>query len=627
MKKKSLFITAILTILLVSGCNPNPSTSSGDGSASGGGSGTSEGNSQDNMAKLTYPSFPETPEGVNSWDTIPGDTDVQIKWYVDVASWNAPTGLDQASQIIKQKTGIKVSFDTPVTDDGQKLATMIAGGDLPDVLSIPTHQTQTITGLAQQGYVYDINTLGNKWAPSLFSNLAPDVFDWWKYGNGKTYGIPNHYYSYDDVPAGEKLQPNGGMMVRQDIFNAWQSHVEANLKGSDGMVSYTSLSGSSKKVEWQGYITTPEGFKAAAQWALQRYGSSLTTGLQLAQFGTNGSASLTWLAQMFAVPFEDNGGQLIYDFTSEPYKQMLLYLNDLYRAGVISPANFTQNYDAAGGIIAGGKAFATIVTPQDYQFHFLTARDSGYPYVSLYITNEAGDSPILQDIRGYGYLFNMITTKSKRPDLIIKLFDFLTSKEGQRLVTLGPEGITWNWTDGVDSEIVYTQQYLTEKANSDTAKYGLLGFDLLINWQYYDNVQPKTNNGKSSADLYRTNLKRPLSTYAFDLNALNYVVDATDSRFQTYSNNLTRVQTTLGTLVPRIIKASSKDNAVKEYNSAVTSINARGLDLVKTMNNEAFQKAKEKLGITRAWPPFQEGYESPLNRLQPNGDLTKYRTY
>jgi putative aldouronate transport system substrate-binding protein len=616
MKRNSQAIVVLaLFALLASGCSSDSPTSGESGTTS------------DNMASLTYPSFPETPDDGNSWDHVPDGTDVTIDWYVDVASWNAPTGLDQVSQIIKQKTGISVNFDTPVTDDGQKLATMIAGGDLPDVISIPTSQTQTITGLAQQGYAYDMNTLAQKWAPSLFDNLPQDVWNWWQYGNGKTYGIPNHYYSYDDIPAGEKLQPNGGMMVRQDIFNAWQDHVESNLKGLDGKVSYTSLSGVSKTIEWQGYITTPEGFKEAALWAMQRYGSTLSTGLQLAQFGTNGSASLNWLAQFFAVPFEDDDGQLIYDFTSQAYKNMLLYMNDLYRAGIISPANFTQNYDGAGGVVAGGKAFATLVTPQDYQFHFLTARDSGFPYVSLYITNENGDAPILQDIRGYGYLFNMITTDSARPDLIIKLFDFLTSKEGQRLVALGPEGVTWNWTDGLDSDIVFTQQYLTEKASSSTAKYGLLGFDLLINWQYYDNVQPKTNNGKSSADLFRTNLKRPLSPYAYDLNALNYVVDATDSRFQQFSNNLTRIQTTLGTLVPRIIKAASQAAAITEYNGAVTAITARGLELVATMSNEAFQAAKTKLGIERAWPPFQEGYVSPLDRTQPNGDLTRYRTY
>lgn len=580
----------------------------------------------DNMAVITYPNFPETPGDKNSWEYLDGKEQLTVRWYVDVASWNPPTGLDIISQIIKEKTGITVIFDTPVTDDGQKLATMIAGGDLPDVISIPTNRSQTITGLAQQGYVYDINTLANRWAKSLFNHLPEDVLDWWAYGNGKTYGIPNHYYSYEDVP-NEQLQPNGGMMVRKDIFDAWQRYVELNLKNNDGNVVYQSLSGSTKSVPWQGYITTPEGFKAAALWALQNYSSSLTTGLQLSQFRSNGSASLNWLAQFFAIPFEDEQGNYLYQFTQEAYRDMLLYLNDLFRVGVISPANFTQDYDGVGAVVAGGKAFATLVTPQDYQIHFTTAKDAGFVYQTMYITNENGDAPVLSDIRGYGYMFNMITTKAQRPDVIIKLFDFLTSKEGQRLVSMGPEGVTWNFTNGENSDIVYTPTFLTEKANSQTAKYGLLQFDLLLNWQYYDNVQPRINHGKTEAELFRTNLKRPLSIYAYDYNALAFVVDATDPRFQTYNNNLTRIETTIGTQLPKIIRATSRNQAISFYNDTITAINARGLDLVIEMNSQAFQKAKQKLGITIAWPPRQTGYINPLDRLNPNGDLSKYRSY
>ena len=218
-----------------------------------------------------------------------------------------------------------------------------------------------------------------------------------------------------------------------------------------------------KSVPWQGYITTPEGFKEAAIWALDNYGSSLTTGLQLSQFRANGSASLDWLAQFFAIPFEDENGDFLYQFTQEAYRDMLLYLNDLYRAGIISPSNFTQDYDGVGAVIASGDAFATLVTPQDYQIHFTTAKDAGYEYVTMYITNEYGDAPVLSDIRGYGYMFNMITTQAERPDILIKLFDFLTSKEGQRLIAFGPEGVTWNFEDDLASEISYTETYLEEK--------------------------------------------------------------------------------------------------------------------------------------------------------------------
>ncbi len=608
---------SILMLLGAAGCNNEPPAPIGD----------------DGFAQLTYPDFPQTPSDKNSWEYLENE-DYVIEWYVDVAAWAPPTGTDAISKKIKEDTGITVKFRTPVQDDGQMLATMIAGGDtMPDVLSVPTNKNAQLSMLAQQGYVYDINTLAEKWAPSFANNFPKDVLDWWAYSNGKTYGVPNHYYSYNDVPDGQ-LQPNGGMMVRKDIFDAWQSYVEKNLKDADGYVSYPSYSDPSvtKKVQWQGYITTPEGFKEACIWAMDNYGGTkagqITQGLQLSQFKTAElSTSMEWLSQFFAVPFEDEQGNYVYKFTTEGYAQMLYYLNDLYRSEVISNANFTDNYDAIGGKIASGQAFATIVTPQDYQMHFLTAKDSGYEYISMYITNEQGDAPVLADIRGFGYLFNMITTECERPDLVIKLFDYLSSPQGQRLVSLGVEGEAWTWADEAKTQIQFTEQYLADKKKLEDTKYGLLRFDLLINYQYYDNVQPQTNHGKSEGDLFRTNLKRPLTMYSYDYNATHFVVDAGDPRFSDYNNALLSVNELLGMQLPKIIKAKSREAAEKAYNTTLEHLQKRNLELVITMNAEAYAKAKEKLGITTAWPPYMDDYVNPLDRTKPNGDSSYYRGY
>ena len=581
------------------------------------------------MSNLTYPDFPETPMEKNSWEYIE-DEDITIKWYVDVSSWVQPTGEDQISKYIYEKTGIKVKFETPVADDGTKLATMIAGGELPDVISLPTSQSLQIEKLASQGYVYDINTLAEKWAPSLYYNLPRDVWNWWELGDGFTYGIPNHYYSYQDIKE-PQLQPNGGMMVREDLFNEWQQYCYTNLADSDGLVHYTSLSGIEKTVPWQGYITTPEGFKEAAKYELSLHkGSSagdISTGLLLSQFNTNGCTSLIWLSQFFAIPFEDAEGNYVYTFTTESYKNMLLYLNDLYNEGIITKANFTYDYNGIGGVVASGGAFATLVTPQDYQMHFVTANKGNCGYVSMYITNEEGDAPVLADIRGYGYLMNMITTKCSRPDLVIKLFDYLTSVEGQLLVTLGVEGVTWNYTDETKTEVAFTEQYLEDKANSVATKYGLMQFDVLINYQLYDNMQPKTNNGKTADELLRTNLKRPLTIYAYDYNATHFVIDTSNPDYNDYSTNRLKIESLIAKQLPKIIQATSKAKAEEVYNTTVSTMYEYGLELITRLNSEAYLKTKEKLGITIAWPPYMEGYNVEPDRLHPNGDTSYYRSY
>lgn len=591
-------------------------------------------NGNDGMAVLKYPDFAETPKEKNSWEYLSENNDMTVNWYVDVSSWPIPAE-NSVLRKIKKDTGITLKFTTPVADDGTKLATMVAGGDLPDVISVPTSNAGMLAQLAQQGYVYDVNTLADKWAPTLYDHLPKDVLDWWAYGNQKTYGIPNHYYSYSDVPEGN-LQPNGGMMVRKDIFDAWQNHVETDLKEADGKVTYTGSDGTQKRVEWQGYITTPTGFKEAAKWAMENYygtgNGKITTALQLNQFAAGINASLIWLSQFFAVPFEDRDGNYVYQFTSEKYEEVLYYLNDLYRTKVngnslISTGNFTQNYDGVGGVIAGGKAFATLVTPQDYQMHFATAKDGGAEYVSMYITNEAGDAPVLADIRGYGYLMNMITTKCSRPDVVIKLFDYLTSPEGQKLVCFGAEGETW--TKGENGSVEFTQTYLSEKGDpgKTVAHYGLMTVDMLINYQYYDNIQPQTNNGKTPNELFRANLKRPLSIYAYDYNATHFTVDATDKNFTTYNNTLKRIDSLIGQQIPKILQATSAAEAKNVYNGTVDLLKKRNLELIVQTNTEAYKKAKEKLKVTTAWPLYRSDYVSPLDRTKPNGDLTLYRTY
>jgi len=587
------------------------------------------------MAILTYPDFENTPDDKNSWEYLNPNEDITLTWYVDVSTWAEPSMDTVIGQKIKEKTGVTIDFETPVNDDGSKLSTMIAGGDLADIVTLSATSVN-IGKFAKQGYVYDINGLADRWAPSFYSNFREDVMNWWKAGNGKTYGVPNHYYSYEDVPDGTKLQPNGGMMVRKDIFNDWQDYIQGEAN-AQGKIEYESfIDGSAKSVEWQGYITTPEGFLEAAKWALEQDKYELTTGLQLNVFSGDGNTSLEWLSQFFAIPYEDKDGNYLYKFEEEEYKNMLLWLNEAYNTfaegttkRVISDQNFSANTDAVGTVIANARAFATLVTPQSYQYQFNTAKESlGKEYVSMYITNFDGDAPILQDVRGYGYLYNMVSTSCERPDIAIKLIDFLTSEEGQRLVFMGVEGDTWEYSSEAGNPIKYTQKYLEACANETTGDFGFKRFDMLVNYQYYDNVRPKTDHGLTESELYMSNLKRPLSIFAYDYNAAMFSIDSTLEDYSDYSSNMTRIKSTIAQQLPSIIKASSRDKSASTYDQTIDVLYKRGLELIKTMNNDAYQKAKETLGIeSPVWPAYKTGFTNNVNRLAPNGDTSYYKNY
>ena len=56
-------------------------------------------------------------------------------------------------------------------------------------------------------------------------------------------------------------------------------------------------------------------------------------------------------------------------------------------------------------------------------------------------------------------------------------------------------------------------------------------------------------------------------------------------------------------------------------------MNQRGLDLIISMNTEAYIRAKQKLGITYGWPGNRPDYVNNVDRNNPNGDLSLYRGY
>ena len=104
-------LAVFMLVTLVACSDPIPDTSRGD----------------DNMAKLTYPDFPDTPSDKNSWEYIEDGTDITIDWYVDVSTWNAPTGVDAISKKIKEDTGIicrRPSCPTPSSPSATRKRTL-----------------------------------------------------------------------------------------------------------------------------------------------------------------------------------------------------------------------------------------------------------------------------------------------------------------------------------------------------------------------------------------------------------------------------------------------------------------------------------------------------------------------
>lgn len=523
-------------------------------------------------------------------------TDYDVSWFID-ASWMLwPTnGADLVSRTIYQKTGCKIKFRVASDEESTELSTLISSDDLPDVVTVKASSIYT-NQLPDQGYVWSMDQLMSRFAPSMvkrYKEEQTDIYNWFKQ-DGQLYGIPN--LSYSDYYIGdEKLAPNGAILVRED----WYNEVVSQL-GED--------------------MTTKESFLKGVEYITSKYNDAI--GVQLDPFTSTGNLSATWLAQYFAVPFEKADGSYNHQILDEKYKEVITFLNTLAVEGYIHEANFTTNTAGVNTNIARGKVFVSMVTPQNYNNAFASLPDKNINYIPLVLRNDAGDAPVLQDLRGKGYMFSFITKDCDRPDKVIKLFDYMTSEEGQLLINFGVEGDTFVWDENHE-RIEWTQKYIDDYEDNKLAQYGFGYCNALLNQSFYDKVAPVGTQCRTDESMYIEDLKAPLKPYSYDYTPSFLLPDTTSSQYFDYVEQLNLVNTYWGMYLPQMIAAANNEKAIEVYNKTIQSMKSNGLDFVVSFMANGYQASKTALGVEVGWPAYQDGYVAPTTGA--NGDFSYYK--
>ena len=585
-KKQVLALTLVATVL--SSCGYfNHKNASNPG---GGGGGAGE---------LVYPDFPTTPGDKDSWEYLKDENgnieEWDVEWYVNDSTfaWNT-YGSDRVSQILKEKTGVNIKFSVPVTDDGQKLSTLISGNKLPDLISVQCWYTQC-SQLASQGYLYPLDGLIERWAPSFVEKEQKDIWEHFREGDGYTYGLPNFAYSTKYVNDNDKVEPNGCLLVREDWY---------------------------KEAQAAGYqMTDKASFINGCKYISSKYANAVP--FQLDAFTSEGNESIDWLSQYFCSPFEDKEGNYLDTRLTDRYKEMLSFLNECNKEGIIKPTNYSDKAATIRQNISRGNVFVSAVTPQDYQTAFLSAYGSGVNYIPLILMNKDNQAPILQDISGNGYLMTMVTRNCKRPDKVIKLLEYLYSEEGQRLVCFGVEGESYNWNaDHSASE--WTDRYV-QGINGDLEAQawintlGLFNMTLLMNLAYVNKVKPL--NGRRPTDVYIDNLKRPLTDYSYNFKPTFLKHDTADKDYFNISTKNNKIKTKWAQFIVEILRASDWES---QYNKAVNYCKQIGLNDVINFYSTSYQNTKRTLGLTWGYPQNRPDYSEPTWH-GPNGDFSYWR--
>lgn len=311
---------------------------------------------------------------------------------------------------ITKRTGITLDITKAV--DAQQLGLMIASGDLPDIVATDVLLSSLSTDDLCYAYNDLIDQYGLDWDIDQIRKANALSFS---QSTDKFYTVLSHFASTEDWRTLQSGAPmNSSILYRADLLEAM-----GNPK-----------------------LETPEDLKNVLMQVKSSYPDLIP--LVFSQD--------VWRFQLFKEMFGIGGSNVFYVQNAdgnwvtyvkhERYKEMLRYLNDLYRNGLITADNFAMNTASVTALMQSGKAFARSDETQDTINTDTAAIKKVDPNAVI------KEAPLLGDLNGYkessiGWNGTFISKNCSNPEAAIRYMQFLNSDEGMKLTQWGREGVDY----------------------------------------------------------------------------------------------------------------------------------------------------------------------------------------
>ena len=398
MKKLSIVFLAACVALSAAACGGGQTESSGTAGSTASGSGTASENKP-----ITLTAF--ACEGPYT----KGD-------FNDLAIWKE----------VEKKSGIKVNFEAvPSASFTEKVGLKFASNDLPDMFFKCPLQTADITKYAAEGQLVPIDGYLEKDAPNFTSYMKKDasIEKNLKMADGHIYGFTNLV-----TAAPSRLNPK--LFYNETWLKAQGLTVPAT---TDEL--YTVL----KAMKTYDYNKNgkadeiPLTFDSQDNILLAFMGS----------FGlmTRGSAQQTW-------DIDPKTDKLRFVKTSDNYKQLLQYLNKLYKEKLVDQEVFSLGTDGIAKVSA--KAAQNIIGMAFiYNTNYLGDAAKDFSYFKQPFKGPNGDQAFSARTIPVVGQNTFITKVNKHPEETVKWVDYFYSEEGITAYYMGIEGKTYQMVNGV----------------------------------------------------------------------------------------------------------------------------------------------------------------------------------
>ncbi|MCD7967591.1 MAG: extracellular solute-binding protein [Clostridiaceae bacterium] len=409
-------------------------------------------------------------------DTSP----IELGYYANF-SWFSLDWNDATAERVTAKTGVDLNFMKPVVDDGQKLNMMIAGNQLPDILTLDKNDA-ALKKMAEAGMLWSLDELIDQYAPKMREILPKEILSNYQMADGKT-------YQFTTWIQGE----------------AWQKAAR----------EYDQIVGTNQPVvtvrkDYYDEIGRPEiknmaDFIAAVKQMKENHPDKIgfypaDGSMSADEFGKSAKLSHYGIQMGLSTDFAEKDGGIQWVVRDDKFKEPMKYLNEMYLEGILTKDPFIDTKDVGKAKIEQGDVISYCWTISDGEKVPGDNPETTYEILPPFETYG-------QIRTGAGWLATVIPKTCKNPERAIRFLEYLASVEGHSDVSWGIEGDTyqdpvagaqWHMVDG---KPVLLEEYVKDKnadwggvaSRNGLGEYWIACNELLWNLPWWNDQDERMN--------------------------------------------------------------------------------------------------------------------------------------
>ena len=417
------------------------------------------------------------PEGLE-WkeDTSP----IELGYYANF-SWFSLDWNDATAERVTAKTGVDLNFMKPVVDDGQKLNMMIAGNQLPDILTLDKNDA-ALKKMAEAGMLWSLDDLIDQYAPKMREILPKEILSNYQMADGKTY----QFTTWIQGEAWQKAAREYDQIVgtNQPIITVRKDYYDEI--GRPEIRNMTEFIAAVKQMK-ENHPDKIGFYPADGSMSADEFGKSA----KLSHYG---------IQMGLSTDFSEKDGGIQWVVRDDKFKEPMKYLNEMYLEGILTKDPFIDTKDVGKAKIEQGDVISYCWTISDGEKVPGDNPDTTYEILPPFETYG-------QIRTGAGWLATVIPKTCKDPERAIRFLEYLASVEGHSDVSWGIEGDTyqdavagaqWHMIDG---KPVLLEEYVKDKnadwggvaSRNGLGEYWIACNELLWNLPWWNDQDERMN--------------------------------------------------------------------------------------------------------------------------------------